>query len=659
MGIINNLLNSRTLRNAAQVKDGFNSYSNTQGNFTRDISKYLEMGVNKGGQFDNLYGDFNRIITTAPIFPLYYVDKDGKVDEESAIARYLDKPNDDYPQYKVLQQIYSEMLTSGYCDLFLWRKDGKNETEIFNLDKKYPEDNFRGITLVSGYDSSRLTKKQKDNIIRIQYGVSQSSSFMGYSPTQAAQSWRKMQDAMGLHTTAFARNAGMPIGQWVIIAPSVEEYVKIKNGLEDKIAGARNAGKQLFSWTPSGSTETQIKWVQFTSQDVQDYTAQLEFSEKKMSQSFGVPGTIKGTNDDASYATARVSEQVFIKYTIKPLIEDLKSQLIHAIERRFELSGEIKVNVIIPEIADESLVKIRATESQVKLFDSKIAAGYTPESIVMAYDLPESFLLLELQSEVSTASNKPVKAHNCHKGCTDKSHHHEIKNEMLRKYQSSLTPEEVESIESAFRKVTDEYTDLILKNGFIEKNIDEYKGNMSVVFSDQYTKLYDKALEDVAQSLVETLGVADVSLLNLTDEELELAVNQYRERVADFAVTFTEAVDKMPGATLQVRRAAAQPNIDRVVVSESEHTRVVSELRGWTKAEELFPVRVYKKWNALPDACPECLELADIEIDVTALFVGEKDNTDEIYRVVGGGLHPRCRCFCTYVMEGEQVRDND
>ena len=654
MGIIRNLLDSRVVRNAVQQKDGFNGYSNTTSIYTRDITKYFD-GLNRSGQYDNYYGDYNRIITTAPTFPFYYVNKEGEVDEKSAIAIYLDKPNADYPQYKVLQQIYSEMITRGYSEIFLWRKDGRSETNIFE-GKKYGEDNFRGITLVSGYDPTRLTKADRESVIRIQYGVSQKNIFMGYSPTQAATAWRKMQDEMGLHMTAFARNAGMPLGTFLITAESLDKYTAIKEKLESKVAGAKNNGKVLFNWKPSDAGNAQIEWVQYTSQEVQDYTEQLNFAEKKMSQSFGVPGTIKGTNDKENYATARVSEQVFIKYTIKPLIEDLKSQLEHALEQRFDVSGEIKVNIIIPEIADESLIKIRATTQQVVLFDKKIAEGYTAESIVRSYDLPESFLLLE-KVETGTDTQNKVKPSVKHVKST---HEHINTNELVRHYQNSLTDKEKEDLESDFRKITEEYAYLVLENGVKASDREDYEGKMSVTFGSQYKNLYDKALDDVAAALLETLGVSDVADLELTEDELKEAVKQYQQRVQDFSVTFAESVNKLPGKTLEVRKAAAQPNIDRVVVTESEHTRIVSELQSWTKAEDEFPVRVTKKWHTQGDAdvCPECTALEDIEIDVTSLFI-DSPNISEIYEVTGGGAHPNCRCFVTYEMEGEDVRKSE
>lgn len=651
---MNNLRNSLLVRNAVQERNGFNGYGSSQmndyGGFKTNIytQHYMEFfkGVSGAGRYDNYYGDYNRIIQTAPTFEFYYT-KNNEVQETGAIAEYLKTPNEDYPQFKVLQQIYSEMLTQGYSDVFLWRKNGKTETRLFEKGKKYKEEDFRGITLVSGV--SRLTNADRNNIIRIHNGVSQYNVFMGYSPTQAADSWRKMQDEMGLHMTAFAKNAGMPLGQWIITAKSPEDFVKLRDKLEKKTAGARNNGKQFYSYRPTDSKEPQIHWVQFSSQDVQDYTSQLEFSDKKMSQSFGVPGTVKGTNDGENYATARVSEHVFIKYTNKPLIIDFKSQITHAIEQRFELSGEIKVDIPLPEIADESLVKIRTAQEQTRLFERKVAEGYTPESVIKAYSLPESFLLLEKAEDTIETEEEPQSAPK-----TGVAHNHVEHDELFRQYQNALTKEQRDTIESLFQEATEGYRDAILENGVSEKVRTEYEGKMAVIFKSQYQDLYGVAVEDVVDALTDILDSVDIAELNLSDEELEYAVEQYTKRVADFSKTFAADVAALPGETLEVKKKNADPNVRRVVVSETEHTRVVSELQAWTKAQEEFPVRVYKTWNTREGACLECIALSDEKIDVTALFVGRNDpGFNEIYEVQGGGLHPNCRCFCQYEMEQE------
>lgn len=655
MGVIRNLLNSRVVRNAVQQRDGFKGYNSSQLNnyngyqtdiYTTDYMGFLK-GTNRAGEYDNYYGDYNRIIQVAPTYPLYYVRNDEVVDT-GAIAEYLKTPNDTYPQYKVLQQIYSQMVTQGYSDIFLWRKDGSKETNLFEYGKRYNEDQFRGITLVSGY--YKLSENEKKNIIRLQYGASQTNVFMGYSPSQAANSWRRMQDEMGLHMTAFAKNAGMPIGQWIITAEKPEDYVKIRNKLEEKTAGARNNGKQLYSYRPSGAKESQIHWVQFTSQDVQDYTTQLEFSEKKMSQSFGVPGTVKGTNDGENYATARVSEHIFIKYTIKPLVEDMLSQLYHAVNKRFEISGEIKVDIQLPEIADESRVRIETTSLQVKLFDRKVAEGYTPASIVKAYGLPESFLLLEMDEDSSSEEQSDGEAPEEQEEAENSvhnSHNHGL-------VTNALTLQERADIEAKFREAAREYADDIIDRGITQEAVDTFKGRMVATFSEEYAILYDKTVEEVAEALTDVLDVVDVSDLRLTDEQLEEAVARYNERVDDFSQTFANDIAALPGETLEVRKRSAEPNIERVAVTETEHSRIVSELGAWTKAQEDFPVRIYKTWTARADACDECRELNDVQIDVTALFVGRNDpGFSEIYEVQGGGLHPACKCSVRYEVERE------
>lgn len=654
MGIIKNLFSNSLVKNAVQEQK--NSI-NTQ-IYSNNINPYdlFDKRLNIAGKYDNFYGDSNKIVSVAASCGLFYVDSKNDVlddTKENTFAYYIKNPNDSYPQTKVLSQIYTELITHGHCDLFFYHKDGADESRIF--DKKYPEDDFRGVTLVSGEDKSKLTKKELANIIRITYGVSQQNVFMGYSPTQAAQSWRKMQDEMGLHMTKFAQNSGMPIGQWLITAQNPEEYAKIKNKLEEKTAGAKNNGKVLYSYVPSDAKQPQIAWQQFTSKEVQDYTKQLEFAEKKISQDFGVPGTIKGTNDSENYATAGVSRQNFMLYTIKPLVNSTKEQLQFFLSKKFDISGELKSNIVIPELADESLVRIQATTQQVTLYDQKIAEGYSPESIVTAFSLPESFLMLE--KPTNNSQNYFIKTKNsCSCGHCDEHLNNDLS--LVRQYKNEFTDAEIADIENGYTKIANEYANDVLKNGLSDKAKLAFEGQMAVEFSSQYAKLYDIALDDVSGALAEILGTIDVASLNLTDEELALAAKQYEERVQAFSESFATQVDALEGETLEVRQLKSEPYVKRVVVTESEHTRIVSELQCWTKSADEFPVKVWKTWRAQNDSnvCPECQSLDGTTIDVTALFVNDP-KIDEIYEVQGGGLHPNCRCEVQYEMEASDAND--
>ena len=171
-------------------------------------------------------------------------------------------------------------------------------------------------------------------------------------------------------------------------------------------------------------------------------------------------------------------------------------------------------------------------------------------------------------------------------------------------------------------------------------------------FGKNYTQFYQKTEEEVAKELSNILDVVDVADLKLTDEELLYAKEQYLERVQAFTDTFKEQVEKLQAPELAVRSKSVNSHIKMVTVTESEHTRIVSELAGWTKAQEDFPVRVYKQWHTLDShACDYCKELENTTIDVTALFAG--NTTDEIFRPVGGGAHPSCRCYVEYEMEAK------
>lgn len=122
MGILQNILNSRTVRNAIQQTNGLNPLSGYNDNiYTRDLNpnSLFWDGTNRAGKYDNFYGDSNKIVSVAAQYPFYYVDISNNVIEpkEKTFAYYLDKPNEDYPLTKVLEQIYTELITHGHSDL--------------------------------------------------------------------------------------------------------------------------------------------------------------------------------------------------------------------------------------------------------------------------------------------------------------------------------------------------------------------------------------------------------------------------------------------------------------------------------------------------------------------------------------------------------------
>lgn len=635
MGVISNL--THRIANAFQPDTNNRIVDNF---FSSDPFKLLNLDKNFNGKYDNYYPNANRIVQIASQYPIYLVDEDGGK-SETPFAEVLNKPNKSYPRRKVFEQIYTELITHGESNLFIWHKDGKGESSHF--DKVLNPDTFTGITLVSGYDTSRLTKKDKEGIVKLTYGVNQKNVFLGYSPTQAANAWRKMQDAMGSHSTSFAANSGMPMGTFIITAQNEEQYLGVKKELAKRTVGAKNAGKVLFSYKPSTSQEAQIQWVQFTSKDAQDYTTQLEYTDKKIDQNFGVPGVIKGTNDEANYATASVSRAGFIEFSIKPLVESVADQLDFYLKQRFSLVGTIVSNVEVPTIADESLIEAQATAAQIDIFDQKLAEGWTPESIIAAYNLPKRFLLLE------TPNGKTIATSDAKKGKI--SNTADKKNELLRRYMNQLSKREMNKLEKSIREITKPYATLVLLEGAKEANRLTFEADLAENYGVQYQNLYKKAAATLTDDLLELFDSIDVSLLDLSDKELTAAINKYSERVSAFATTFTDNVASLPGETLEVRERAAKPHIERVVVTESEHTRAESELDVYVKGQKEFDVRIFKTWQTQGDAnvCPQCLELENTRIDVTALF--DNGNKDNVFESTAGLAHPNCRCFVEYKTE--------
>src|SRR5690606_31531549 len=117
-----------------QEHKDYNSYNNSV--YTRNLDPNLFFkGLNRAGEYDNFYSDASKITSQASQYPFYYVDRRKKVVEPKpgTFSYYLENPNSSYPQETVMEMVYTEMVTKGYCDVFLWAKDGKEETRHFDL----------------------------------------------------------------------------------------------------------------------------------------------------------------------------------------------------------------------------------------------------------------------------------------------------------------------------------------------------------------------------------------------------------------------------------------------------------------------------------------------------------------------------------------------
>lgn len=633
-----NFFNSRTAKNASQF-NGLNYANRNQVITASNVNSVREyLGYLDNGKYDNYYADINRIIQEAPNHKFYYVVDDNTVDVGN-VAEVLLAPNDDYGQYKFLQQVYTEILTRGKVDLKFWHLENGKET--FYINGNQNESNFSGITIVSEEDRSRDNRLDRGHYITITYGANQSNVFLGYSPTQAAENWRKMIDAMGLHMTAFAKNAGMPLGKFIITAPSVEDFRKIKKNLDVNIAGNKNNGKIIYDYKPSEASSSQIEWVQFTSDKAQDYSSSLEFAERQKSQMFGVPGIIKGTGEDANYATARVSEYIFVRYTITGLVRDVLAQFNHILRTKFAIAGEIKADVELPELADETLVKVQATREQLDLYERKVAEGYDPRSIITALNLPERFLLLEkvkdpdLTLEAEERAPEQNKARNL------------VKNEPVS-VSDTVSEEYMQGLEADYRSYALEYAEQLAINEAEAQRV--FINAMTARFDEARGYLYSEAVSTMSVSLLDSFETVDLEQFNLSDAERELALKKYRERVELFAENFKASVLEFDGDSVEFKQRA-EANAERIAITEAEHVKIISQLDAWEKASEELPIRVFKRWKARPTACDVCRELHDMEVDVSVSFKENEGVDAEFSEVKAGSAHPRCHCTVYYEYE--------
>lgn len=101
------------------------------------------------------------------------------------------------------------------------------------------------------------------------YDVNPAAIGRGYSPAKAAKRWTRIEDYIADYQAGFFENGAVPAGQFIITAPTTQEYNDIVDGLENKHKGAGSNNNVVYTYQPidpeSGKPgQATITWVPFT-----------------------------------------------------------------------------------------------------------------------------------------------------------------------------------------------------------------------------------------------------------------------------------------------------------------------------------------------------------------------------------------------------------
>lgn len=194
----------------------------------------------------------------------------------------------------------------------------------------------------------------------------------------------------------------MPAGQFIVTAKDGAQFEDIVAKMQNSHRGSGRNNNVIYSHRPidpatGAATSAQIEWVSF-SQSNKDMSLDSVFKQAndKIDSAFGVPASIRGVNDNNTYASVRVDEQIFIKYTVAPFATKIYSRLTHELNRvTGGLGYAITFDLDIPGIADEEKIDAERKMTEFNLINQAVMNGYSLDSVVDAFNLSKGYKLLK------------------------------------------------------------------------------------------------------------------------------------------------------------------------------------------------------------------------------------------------------------------------
>lgn len=380
----------------------------------------------KGMAFDNTYPSVSKIANAFMEIRPYAIDQNGKPLQKMPAVDKLYHPNQQMSSVDFRQALAVSALSHRTTYILVWHR-GENGEAVAGGGGITP-DNIAGYTfledcyikVVDGhkyYKSPSLKFEFSDReVIEISAGIDPYDLSAGYSPTQAVKKWANIDDYIASYEGGLFENDAVPSGQFVITAPSADAFNEIVDEMQAKHRGSGNNNNVQYIHRPISADTgavmpAQIEWIPF-SQSNKDMSLETIFKQvnDKIDSTFGVPASIRGVNDNNTYASVKVDERIFVKWTLRPFATKIWTRFTHELNRiTGGLGYAITFDVEIPSIADEEKIDAERKKVEADIINQMLDRGYSLDSIVDAFEFSNAYKLLEkgADDEATIENDKP------------------------------------------------------------------------------------------------------------------------------------------------------------------------------------------------------------------------------------------------------------
>lgn len=627
------------------------------------------------GSYDNNYPNITKIAEQFAVTLPYAIDADGEqLSQVPAAVAALYRPNKQMSPVRFFKSIAVMALVHPAVYIVVWHENnGKSVTTPAGLTR----DNITGYTFLEDYRieiengkkvyyTSHGEKYTEDSVITISLDVNPYAILSGYSPSIASKKWATVDDYIVDYQQGYFRNGAIPAGQFIITAPTVEDFNDTVDYLQKHHRGAKNSNNVVYTHRPTNergeAQEAQIQWIPFSEGGNKNLALKdlFEQAEKVRDTSFGVPAEVKGMVQNSNYASVATASHIFEKYTVYPKILQIWTDFTHELNRiTGGLGYSITFDYDIEPLADEQKLKAETQKTQMELITNGIDAGYSLDSIVEAFCLPGDLKKLEekvpeaqdpeLEPKDDTdvdqieTSMKSVKT----KAITDVA---EVDPELVKIIDENMLDQIEDAIKGADYSATDERNKKMSAGMF--ETIIKY---MVAIGAAQYVA--GRIMLTKEGIKVPTTGSYEVSekLKSRYGEFLGNVARSYNE---DTANSIRKVLDKADFEQLDNRQRADELRnimktdewrVQRLARSETHRSNGLASLDAMEQVQDETGVEIEKVWRLNPythNHCDDCEALDGTVLDLSKSFITADEN--EWADIESADAHPNCGCYLTY-----------
>lgn len=632
------------------------------------------MACYERGSYENNYPNITKIAEQIATALPYAIDKDGEQLKQvppAVVALY--RPNREMSAVRFFKTIAVMALVHPAIYLVVWHKEGGKSITGSGI----TPDNISGFTFLEDYrieiENGRKVyythkgeKYTEDSVITLSLDINPYGVLAGYSPSMASRKWATVDDYIVDYQQGYFKNGAIPAGQFIITAPTEEKFNDTVDYLQKHHRGAKNNNNVVYTHRPTDergqAQEAQIQWIPFNEGGNKDLALKdlFEQAEKVRDTSFGVPAEVKGMVKNSNYASVATASHIFEKYTVYPKLLQIWTDFTHELNRiTGGLGYSITFDYEITPLEDEQKLKAETQKIQMDLIGQGIEKGFTLNSIVEAFCLPDDLKKLEekvedtqdpefnpnentdvSQIETSTKSVKKKAIEDVAE--VDPELVEIIDENMLAQIESAIRKENYEATEERNEKLSSEMFKALVAYMVLTGGAQYNAGR--IMLTKNNIEVPQSGVYDVSEGIRTRYKAFLDGVAKSYNEDTATSIKKVLERAS-----FEEWDNVQRADSLRNIMKTDEWRVQRLARSETHRSNGLASLDSMEQLQDETGVEINKTWNINPytlNHCEECLAMAGTTLPLERAFIGKDEN--DFSDIESADAHPNCGCYLTY-----------